>query len=396
MELSFGIAVLFLLATFGHGLLSVFSHNYWYGQPLHRHVTDAIQFVHFWLALAGPILFWILVGFDLTPLFCNLQSASIGQYLGAGYVGLCWLSAIIIFPWITIVRLQRSPQALIAEKSQRIDIAGKLGYKPVGRGKYRKVAQLPGNQIYSLELVERELHLPQIPEEWDGLTILHMSDIHFFGSPDRDYFREVVDLCNEWKPDLIALTGDYVDSVYYHRWIIPILGRLQSQIATIAILGNHDLWYEPTRLRRRFDRLGFHVLHNSIETLDIRGHSMTVIGQLYPWIKPGPDLSECPEDGFRLCLSHTPDNIRWAQEHHIDLMLSGHVHGGQIRFPLFGSMVVPSIYGRRYDCGVFDESPTVLHVTKGVGGKHPVRYHCCPEAVLLTLRKNYANASSST
>ena len=67
-------------------------------------------------------------------------------------------------------------------------------------------------------------------------------------------------------------------------------------------------------------------------------------------------------------------------------MLSGHVHGGQVRVPLFGSILVPSRYGRRYDSGLFDEPPTLLHVNRGLSGEHPLRYNCRPEATLLTLR----------
>jgi predicted MPP superfamily phosphohydrolase len=110
-----------------------------------------------------------------------------------------------------------------------------------------------------------------------------------------------------------------------------------------------------------------------------------VIGHEGPWFRPAPDLTECPADVFRLCLSHTPDNIRWAKQQRIDLMLAGHNHGGQIRFPVFGSMLVPSCYSRRYDCGLFHEPPTVLHVSRGLAGKHPVRYNCRPEVTKLVL-----------
>lgn len=67
-------------------------------------------------------------------------------------------------------------------------------------------------------------------------------------------------------------------------------------------------------------------------------------------------------------------------------MLSGHVHGGQIRLPLFGSVLLPSRHGRRYDAGTFEVPPTTLHVSRGVSGEHPVRYGCLPEVTLLTLR----------
>ena len=114
-------------------------------------------------------------------------------------------------------------------------------------------------------------------------------------------------------------------------------------------------------LRTKYGRLrrkGMHVLGNGWEQIDVRGEPLVVIGQESPWFPPPPDLSACPQRPFRLCLSHTPDNIRWARRAGVDLMLSGHVHGGQIRMPLIGSILVPSRYGRRYDCGVFDEAPS--------------------------------------
>jgi predicted MPP superfamily phosphohydrolase len=67
-------------------------------------------------------------------------------------------------------------------------------------------------------------------------------------------------------------------------------------------------------------------------------------------------------------------------------MLAGHNHGGQIRFPLLGSVFVPSRYGRRYDCGTFQEQPTVLHVCRGLAGQHPLRYNCRPEVTKIVLR----------
>ena len=92
-----------------------------------------------------------------------------------------------------------------------------------------------------------------------------------------------------------------------------------------------------------------------------------------------------PAAAFRLCLSHTPDNINWARQRSVDLMLAGHVHGGQIRLPLIGSIFCPSRYSRRYDCGTFFEAPTVMHVSRGLAGQHPLRYGCRPEVTRLIL-----------
>ena len=128
------------------------------------------------------------------------------------------------------------------------------------------------------------------------------------------------------------------------------------------------------------------VLGNGWRELTVRGEPLIAVGHEGPWFSPPPDLKACPEYGFRLCLSHTPDNIRWARANRLRLMLCGHNHGGQIRLPLFGSLFVPSLYSRRFDCGLFWEEPTLMYVSRGLGGREPLRYNCRPEATRIVLR----------
>jgi hypothetical protein len=96
--------------------------------------------------------------------------------------------------------------------------------------------------------------------------------------------------------------------------------------------------------------------------------------------------SDDARSAFRILLSHSPDQIDWAREHRFDLMLAGHTHGGQIRFPLVGAVVCPSRWGVKYASGVYHEPPTVLHVTRGISGLHPIRLNCRPELTRLILR----------
>ena len=93
-----------------------------------------------------------------------------------------------------------------------------------------------------------------------------------------------------------------------------------------------------------------------------------------------------PAADFRLLLSHSPDLFYKAQRWGVDLMLSGHNHGGQIRLPLVGPVFMPSRYSRRFDRGFFRRMGTLMYVNEGVGGKHPVRYGCPPEVSRLVLR----------
>ena len=249
------------------------------------------------------------------------------------------------------------------------------------------MTRLPGNEAFQVDLAERTLCLPQMPLAWDGLTLLHLTDLHFCGCPDRAYYEHIMDLCAAWDPDLVALTGDIVDTESHYRWIVPILGRLRWRCAAFAILGNHDSYYDVPLVRRRLQKLGMQVVGNRWLQTEVRGQPLVVFGHEGPWIGSAPDLSTCPGKPFRLCLSHTPDNIAWARRQRVDLMLSGHVHGGQVRLPLIGSVVVPSRYGRRFDGGMFHLPPTVLHVSRGLGGEQPLRYNCRPEVAKLVLRR---------
>ena len=317
----------------------------------------------------------------------NVNLAWRSEPVLAIYLTICWIIGLAFVPGLTVIRLlRRRPQALLSNHTRMLDVALELGYKPIGRGKYRHLARLPWNEVFQVDFAERTLVILGLPAAWDGLTVLHLSDLHMADSPDREFYQRVMDECRAWDPDLVALTGDFVDSDYHRRWLVPVLGRLRWRIAAFAVLGNHDFWHEPTLIRRRLRRLNIHVVGNKWEQIEVRGQPLTVIGHEGPWFRPGPDLYNCPKGDFRICLSHTPDNIGWARANNIRLMLSGHNHGGQIRFPLIGSVFVPSLYGRQYDCGPFEEPPTLLHVSRGLAGKQPLRFNCRPEVAKLVLR----------
>jgi predicted MPP superfamily phosphohydrolase len=381
------LAGLFVAACIGHTILLTYSLNWLFGVVVWHRVLRVLRKILFVLVAIGPLLFWFACGFD-RGLWLDTHWMSGWGILPAGYVILCSAVGLILFPVVTLRRLaRRRPEALLSNHTEVVDVASQLGFKPIGRGKYRYLARLPANQIFEVDFSVRTYRLAQLPAAWDGLTILHLSDLHFCGTPDRDFYRYVLDRCNAWEPDLVAVTGDIVDSSRHHRWVVPLLGRLRWKEAAYAILGNHDSWRDPPVIRRRLQRIGMRVLANTWEQLEVRGESLVVIGHEGPWFKPEPDLAACPTDAFRLCLSHTPDNIRWAQKHGVALMLAGHNHGGQIRLPVIGSIFVPSRYSRRYDCGSFDEPPTLLHVSRGLAGQHPLRYNCRPEVTLIELRR---------
>ena len=374
-------------ASVGHGYLFIVALNVFYAWPLPRGLMKYTRKIDLLIAMGGPILFSVaLDAFHTRQLEWSLSNWR--GYLAA-YTVICWIVGSIIAPVCEIFYLLRrkAPQ-LVHETSEVIDVAKKLGYPPSGHGKDARLCSLPLNQCFQVEFTHKTLVMPQLPDAWDGLTILHLTDLHMCGTPDRAFYHVVMERCLQWgTPDLLALTGDVIDSEWHHRWIVPVLGKLRWNIGSFAILGNHDEWRDVSLIRRRLRKVGMTVLGNAWQQVDVRGQPMIVIGHEGPWFKPIPDLRNCPDGIFRLCLSHTPDNIAWARQHHIDLVLAGHVHGGQIRLPVLGSVFVPSRYSRKYDCGTFYEAPTLMHVGRGLAGQHPLRFFCLPEVTWIVLRK---------
>src|SRR5437764_508652 len=95
------------------------------------------------------------------------------------------LRVVVDVPWLSGGLLRPRPPALVSNHTETVDVARELGFKPVGQGKHRRLAALPFNQVFQVDFVERTLCLPRLPEAWDGLTILHLTDLHLSGTPDK-------------------------------------------------------------------------------------------------------------------------------------------------------------------------------------------------------------------
>lgn len=377
--------LLFLLAWVGHGYLLMLTLNVTYAKPFHRKLLKAMRQVWGFLLVAGPPVFAWLVDYDLLRLG---RDALVGSYVvPAGYAWLCLFAGVVVLPVVTALRLlRRTPSIVLDERTETIDVAKELGGRPVGDGKYREVAAIALNDLFRVDFTTLTLAVPGLPKAWDGLTILHLSDLHFYGTPSREYYGFIIRRClKEPTPDLLVISGDIIDHQKYLDWIEPILSPLKWNVGAFAILGNHDWWQDFDGVRQRLTALGMQVISNRWDKIDIRGEPLIAIGHEGPWFRPPPDLANCPE-GFRLLVSHTPDNIGWAKRNNCRLMLSGHNHGGQIRVPILGSLFVPSLYSRKYDMGTFHEAPTVLHVNRGLSGKEAIRIRCRPQVTRLVLK----------
>jgi uncharacterized protein len=253
------------------------------------------------------------------------------------------------------------------------------------------LSQLPGNQVLNICVQEKEVVLPRLASAHDGLRIAHLTDLHMSGRITRAFFDQVVDKVNSANVDLIAITGDIVEGDKFLDWLAPTLGRLESRFGAYYILGNHDRRATETQLRAALAGAGLANLGSSWRQVTIHNTPLILAGNELPWYKPAADMNDCPHDSptgrpARILLSHSPDQFKWAQANDFDLMLAGHLHGGQVRLPLLGAITSPSIHGVRYVAGLFTAGNTVMHVSRGVGSLTPIRYRCPPEIAMLVLR----------
>jgi predicted MPP superfamily phosphohydrolase len=322
-------------------------------------------------------------------LYAALEAGAGGGALGI-YVAFCCLFA----AWVGVHWILRrgwvAPAAgLRSNHTERIDVAARLGVPLVRGWSTRLFAAVPGNQMLQLHIHCKEAVLPRLSPDLDGLSVLHLSDLHFTGRIARPYFEYIVQRSNELNADLIAITGDIVEFDACLDWLPLTLGRLRSRHGVYFVLGNHDKRLRDVqRLRRSLTELGLYDLGRRSQLLPIGRRWVLLAGNELPWFGPPPELIAAPDDScpLRVLLSHSPDQITWARRRDFDLMLAGHTHGGHIRLPLMGAVVCPSRFGVKYAAGTFYEPPTMLHVSRGISGLDALRFNCPPELTRLVLR----------
>ncbi len=299
----------------------------------------------------------------------------------------CWSGGGWLLYVATRYGITRDPKQLVASTSHRIEIALELGKRPVDHGPYERLARLPFNEQFSVAVTQKTLQLDRLPIELEGLTIWHLSDWHFSGTLRREYFERVVLELRRKPADMICFTGDLIDNLNCTTWFPETLGKLQAEHGMFYILGNHDWHRDPDTIRAQLTQLGWRDVASQVVLPTIRGRQFALGGDETPWMGTAPNFATLDANLFRLLLSHTPDNIRRAQSQRIDLMLSGHTHGGQVQLPLIGPVYSPSLYGCKFSSGTFYQVPTLLHVSRGLAGLHPLRWRCAPEVTRLTLRR---------
>lgn len=375
-----------LIALVGHSALWIAAVNRVHAVGFRREVKDRWTNFFFALLVGIPLLVlwrWWSLG-SLHP-----QGVVGDQTLLAKYLSVCVPLAFYATAKRVWYKFGGERQGVMtAHTVQTVDLGANGGTERLlSPGAALRFAQLPGNQLLRLSVEEKTLQVPNLPPGLDGLKIAHLADLHMSGRIGSDYYAQIVDLTNEWGPDLVALTGDLVENVPTLDTIAPTIGRLTAPSGVYFVLGNHDDHGDADELRRRLTAHGHIDLGGRWQDLDIKNTKLRLAGNERPWFYPAADLASAtvPAD-VTLALVHSPDQITWSRRHGVSLVLAGHNHGGQICLPIVGPIVTPSLHGVRYASGVFRHGQTVMHVTRGSGTLAPIRWNCPPELALLTLR----------
>lgn len=255
----------------------------------------------------------------------------------------------------------------------------------------------------ALQINQYTISSDSLPSAFDGYRIAHISDLHNTEIGDNN--DKLISMLKDTKPDIIAITGDIIDSRNTNVDIALKFAERAVQIAPCYyVSGNHEARvsgaYES--LKAGLNELGVIILENRQTTLEKSGETVSLLGVMDPRFLPNHLLTDSEttidtalkeiktDDNFSVLLSHRPELFDVYVKHKVNLVLSGHAHGGQFRLPFIGGLMAPNqgIFPK-YDSGLYTKDRTNMIVSRGIGNSlFPFRFNNRPEIVLIELRKN--------
>jgi len=252
-----------------------------------------------------------------------------------------------------------------------------------------QIARTALAEPFQLVVEQQAIRLRRLPVALDRLRIVQLSDIHHSPFTGRAQIERAIETANSLAPDIIALTGDYVS--HEREYAAPcaeMLGRLRARCGVYAVLGNHDHWTDAALITDLFRAEGIKVLVNEGMRFEHKGASFWLAGvdDTMVGLEDLPlALAGSRADELKLLLAHNPIILRRAARAGVDLVLSGHTHGGQIAWRSERSR--SGRPRRRMLRGLGRRGDTQIYVTRGLGTVIvPWRYGCRPEVSLLELR----------
>jgi predicted MPP superfamily phosphohydrolase len=241
--------------------------------------------------------------------------------------------------------------------------------------------------------------LPRLSEEFDGLRVAQISDLHFRPYTGEREIQAAVEAVNAAHPDLIVLTGDYVTSTWLFHFgqrtadgvedCAEILKRLHAPLGIFAVLGNHDWNTDADRISEALKSAGIRVLRNEAVALERGNSRLWIAGTDDAYVHKADldrTLAGIPADEPVLLLAHEPDFADVAARYPVDVQFSGHAHGGQIFIPGVGAPYLPPM-GRKYVRGHYKVGDMHLYANRGIGVHGaPMRFYASPEVTIAQLR----------
>jgi predicted MPP superfamily phosphohydrolase len=240
-----------------------------------------------------------------------------------------------------------------------------------------------------LSIEYERIQLSRLPKVFDGFRVVQLSDVHHGPFSSTEQIERAVDTANKLQPDIIALTGDYISKErQYAAPCAEMLGRLKAKYGVYAVLGNHDHWVDAPLITDLFRAEGITVLINEGMRFEKDGQAFWLAGvddTMVGLEDISLALAGSREDEMKLLLAHNPILLRRAARAGIDLVLSGHTHGGQVA--IRGERSTVKGARKRLLKGLGKLGNTQMYVNRGLGTVVlPIRYGCPPEISLLELR----------
>ncbi|MDP5277074.1 metallophosphoesterase [Chengkuizengella axinellae] len=244
-----------------------------------------------------------------------------------------------------------------------------------------------------LQTSEIKLKSNKLPVQFSGLKIIHFSDMHLGFHTDNQYMDDLIKQVNAHEPDLICFTGDLIDEdPAILETYLTKLQQFKARYGKFAVLGNHDYGKvnsNALKVSEVLSRSDFKLLINEKIQMKKDNALMNIAGLddiLYGNADLNHTLSNIDQDTYTILLAHEPDIADEVQNYPVDLQLSGHSHGGQIRLPLFGHIIAPPM-GRKYVNGLYEVGDSLnVYTNRGIGTTiYPFRFFCRPEITVITL-----------
>jgi len=243
---------------------------------------------------------------------------------------------------------------------------------------------------YIFQVNTYQIPVPNLPPNFNGFTIAQLTDLHYGFLMPLMSAEKIIHKTNTLQKDVVVCTGDYIlerngTAQIDTAW--PHLMKLRANSGVYSVLGNHDHWGNTDRSLYWLEKSGQNIRHKAVPI--IKGEERIWIGGAGDYMEDDLGIDEAfqhvPDSECKILLSHNPDSADTDYKSRIDLMISGHTHGGQVIIPFVGAPILP-VKNKLYSSGFIRTEETNLYISRGLGwAMFPVRFNCLPEISVLKL-----------